>query len=94
MDGNEKEIFERLTALESSCKSAHKRIDHIEEISENVQKIVVEMQHMREDLNRATEKIETIEAKPAAWWNTLINAGLGAIGGGIVTFIITKAIGG
>lgn len=94
MDGNEKEIFERLTALESSYKSLHKRLDHIEQLVESVQRMTVEMQHMREDLNEITENIENIKSKPAKFWETIITAILSACGGGIVTFIATKIIGG
>jgi regulator of replication initiation timing len=94
VDGNEKEIFERLTALESSYKSLHKRLDHIEQLVESVQKMTVEMQHMREDLNEITENIENIKSKPAKLWETLITAALSACSGGIVTFIATKIIGG
>lgn len=94
MDGKEKEIFERLTALESSYKSLHKRLDHIEQLVESVQKMTLEMQHMREDLNEITENIENIKNKPAQLWETLITAVLSALGGGIVTFIVTKISGG
>lgn len=94
MENNEKEIFERLTALEASCKSAHKRIDRIEELVECVQKMTVEMQHMREDLNLAVNRLADIEGKPAGLWDTLVKAAIGAIGGGLVTFLVTKAIGG
>ena len=94
MENAEKEIFERLTALESSYKSLHKRLDHIEDLVQSVQKMTVEMQHMREDLNEITEKIDTIEKKPAKMWDTILTAVLSAFGGGIITFITTKIIGG
>ena len=94
MSESEKEIFERLTALESSYKSLHKRLDHIEKLVESVNKMTVEMQHMREDINANTEKIEEIKAVPAKRWDTIITALLSAFGGSIVTFIATKLIGG
>ena len=36
MDENEAAIRERLTAVESSVKSAHHRIDNIEELTQSV----------------------------------------------------------
>lgn len=94
METTEKEIFERLTALESSYKSLHKRLDHIEDLVQSVQKMTVEMQHMREDLNEIAENIETIEKRPVKMWDTIITAVLSALGGGIFTFIATKIVGG
>ena len=94
METTEKEIFERLTALESSYKSLHKRLDHIEDLVQSVQKMTVEMTHMREDLNEIAEKIDTIEKKPAKMWDTILTAALSAVGGGVFTFIATKLIGG
>lgn len=94
MDMTEKEIFERLTALESSQKSLHKRIDHIEGLVESMQKMTVEMTHMRQELNKVVEAVENINNKPAKLWETMITAVLSACGGGIVTFIATKITGG
>lgn len=94
MDIDTKEVYERLTALESSYKSLHKRVDHIEELVESVREMTIEIQHMREDLNRLSNKVDDIEQKPGQMWNTIIIAILGALGGGIGTFIVTKFIGG
>lgn len=94
MEHAEKEIFERLTALESSYNNLHKRLDHIEELVESVQKMTVEMTHMREDLNTVTEKIEVIEQKPAKHWDALVSAVLGAFAGGLGTMMVTAFLGG
>ena len=94
MDDVTKEIFERITAVESSYKSLHKRVDHIEELVESVQKMTVEIQHMREDLNKISEKVETLEEKPVKRWEALVSALIGAFAGGAGTLIVTKLIGG
>ena len=94
MENNEKEVFERLTALESSLKSLHKRVDHIEELVESVQRMTVEMQHMREDLNTIGEKVESIEQKPAKRWDSIVAALLSAFVGGIGGMLLTQLIGG
>ena len=39
MDENEAAIRERLTAVESSVKSAHHRIDNIEELTQSVKSL-------------------------------------------------------
>ena len=52
MEASEKEIFERLTANESSIKSLHKRVDKQEELIENIRNIVDEIKYLREDINK------------------------------------------
>ncbi|MBR5088459.1 MAG: hypothetical protein IK093_03440 [Ruminiclostridium sp.] len=94
MDENDVMVRERITALESSYAALLKRVDHIEELIESVQKMTVEIQHMREDLNCVAEKVENIESKPARNWDTLVSAVLGALAGGICTMIVTMLFGG
>ena len=94
MDLDVKEVYERLTALESSQKSLHKRVDHIEELVESVQKMTVELQHMREDINRLGEKVEDIEQKPAKRWDNVIVGIISALTGGAATMLLTKLLGG
>lgn len=94
MEVNEKEIIERIVSLEESQKSLHKRVDHIEGLAEGVNKISVEMQYMREDLNKMVEKMDAVESKPAKRWESLITGIIGALAGGLGTLIITKLIGG
>ena len=94
MEFDAKEVYERLTALESSAKSLHKRVDHIEELVESVQAMTVELQHMREDINRLGDKVEEMEKKPAKRWESVVAAIIGAFAGGSATMILTKFIGG
>ena len=94
MEENEIQMRERITAVESSCKSLHKRVDHIEELVESVQKMTVELQHMREDINKVSEKVDEIEKKPAKLWSTVITAIISALAGGVGTLIVTNLIGG
>ena len=43
---NEKEVWERLTAVEQSTKSAHHRIDGIEKLTESVHIIATETRRL------------------------------------------------
>ncbi len=94
MDENEIMIRERITALESACKSLQQRVVHIEELIESVQKMTVEMQHMREDINKMSVDLSELERKPAKRWDSLVSAVLGALAGGLGTALITMFIGG
>ena len=91
---DEKEVWIKLTALESSYKSAHKRLDHIEGIVESIQAIVLEVKHMREDLNSVTNKVTEIEEKPAKRWDLIITGVISALTSGIVGIIVGQFIGG
>lgn len=98
---NEKEVWERLTSLESSLKSLHKRIDRWENIAEsiqknaeNTQKVVVEIQYMREDINTITNKVDALESTPKKNWQTLITGVISALTSGIVGFLVAQLIGG
>lgn len=89
METSEKEIFERLTAVEQSLKSLHKRQDHSDELIKSVYEMAVEVKNMRETLNSVVEQVEEIEKKPAKRWESIIAAIIGAIGGSVGTAIIT-----
>lgn len=94
MNDNEKEIFERLTAAESSVRSLHKRVDRHDALIESIQNMTLELKHMREDVNKVAEAVEELEKKPAKKWDGLITAIIAAIGGGIGGAILTAIIGG
>ena len=46
---NEQEIFERMTSVEQSVKSAHHRIDEVVENGKSIGEILVEMKYMRRE---------------------------------------------
>ena len=48
----EKELWERLTSCEEATKSAHKRIDCIEKLTESVYTLANETKQMRSELNK------------------------------------------
>lgn len=95
-EGEIKEIWERLTAGESSIKSAHHRIDNLEKIADSVHKlamstnnIAAETKALREDYEKADERIEKLEEKPIKRIDTFITAILTALGGGIVGYLLS-----
>lgn len=98
---DEKEVWERITALESSYKSEHKRLDRLEEVIDIMQKqvntsesIIVEIKHIREDLNGVAEKVNEIEDKPQKRLETFLAAAISALASGVIGFIVAKLIGG
>jgi chromosome segregation ATPase len=90
-----KEIWERLTAGESSIKSAHHRIDALQEMSGSIKdlaiataQIATETKALREDYEKADKRIGTLESKPVKRYETVITALLTGLGTGIVGYIL------
>ena len=84
----EKEIFERITAVEQSTKSAHHRVDNIEKLTESVHTIAVEMKAMREDVNGLNERMAEIEKKPVKRLDSIINILLTVLISGVGGYLI------
>lgn len=94
-EGEIKEIWERLTAGESSIKSAHHRIDNLEKIADSVNNLAIstnniatETKALREDYAKADERIEKLEEKPIKRYETVVTAILTAICGGVVGYLL------
>ena len=85
---NEKEVWERLTAVEQSTKSAHHRIDGIEKLTESVHIIATETKAMREDVNDITSRVDEIEKRPTKRYETVVTAIITAIVGGLIGYFV------
>lgn len=92
MDENEAAIRERLTAVESSVKSAHHRIDNIEELTQSVKSLAVETKYLKEDIFDVKEKIDVIAGRPSQILTVIITALITATVSGFVGFAITNLL--
>ena len=92
MDENEAAIRERLTAVESSVKSAHHRIDNIEELTQSVKSLAVETKYLKEDISDVKEKIDVIADQPSQILTVIITALITATISGFVGFAITNLL--
>ena len=95
-EGEIKEIWERLTAGESSIKSAHHRIDSLEEMSKSIKELAIataqiaaETKALREDYEKADERIDELEKKPVKRYETFVTACLTAVCGGVVGYLLS-----
>lgn len=91
-----KDIWERLTAGESSIKSAHHRIDNLERIADSVNSLAIstnniatETKALREDFKKADERIEKLEEKPIKRYDTFITSVITAVCGGVVGYVLS-----
>lgn len=92
MDENEAAIRERLTAVESSVKSAHHRIDNIEELTQSVKSLAVKTKYLKEDISDVKEKIDVIAGRPSQILTVIITALITATVSGFVGFAITNLL--
>lgn len=89
MDENEAAIRERLTVVESSVKSAHHRIDNIEELTQSVKSLAVETKYLKEDISEVKDKIDVIAGRPSQILTVIITALITATISGVIGFILS-----
>ena len=94
-EGEIKEIWERLTACESSIKSAHHRIDNLEKLADSVNnlalsisQIATEIKALREDYEKADERIDELENKPVKRYEAAITAFITAVLSGFAGYLV------
>ena len=88
MEVDDKELWERLTVVEQSTKSAHHRLDSLDKLTESVHIIATETKAMREDVNDITERVYEIEKKPNKRYETVVAAIITALVGGLIGYFV------
>ena len=88
MENEQKEMWERLTAVEQSTKSAHHRLDSLDKLTESVHIIATETKAMREDVNDITVRLEVIEKRRNKRYETVVGAILTALVGGLIGYFV------
>jgi predicted nucleic acid-binding Zn-ribbon protein len=90
-----KDIWERLTAGEASIKSAHKRIDNLEKLSDSVNNLALatsevakETKLLREDYNKTDKELQELKEKPVKRYETIVTALLTAICSGVAGYLL------
>ena len=58
MEADDKELWERLTVVEQSTKSAHHRLDSLDRLTESVHILATETKAMREDVSDITSRVD------------------------------------
>ena len=91
-----KEIVERLSAGESSIKSAHHRIDDVEKKQDNLAdlvssvKVVADRQaRVEDDVSEIKTDVKELKEKPTKRYETIVTAILTAICGGLVGYLLS-----
>ena len=80
--------------MEQSSKSAHKRIDNMERLTESVYTLATETKQMREEMNEIKDRVTNIEEKPSKRWDLVVTTIITAVVSGGVGMFISTIIGG
>lgn len=76
---------EKIAHIEESVKSAHKRIDGIDTLTQSVYELASSIKAMQRDITDMSGRIRTIEEKPAKRWDLIVST--------VITTIVGVAIG-
>lgn len=94
-EGEIKEIWERLTAGEASIKSAHHRIDDVEEKQDNLAELVSTVKvladreaRVEDDVTVIKTDVKELKEKPTKRYETFVTALLTGLGAGIVGYML------
>lgn len=82
-----------------SAKSAHHRINELEEEVKDIRSLTAAMARVDEkvdgldsDVKEIKSDVKAITDRPGRWWNKLIAAVIGAIGAGIAAAILAQIL--
>lgn len=81
---------DRLAHLEESLKAAHKRIDSIDSLAKSVYEIASSLKTMQGNLEDVSDRIKTIEEKPAKRWDLIVTSAITTIGGLVIGYLFGK----
>ena len=93
------DAVDKIAHIEESLKSAHKRIDNLQEMGSSIKELAVstaqiaaETKALREDYAKADKRIETLESKPIKRYETFVTALLTGLGTGIIGYLIGSVL--
>lgn len=91
-----KEIVERLSAGESSIKSAHHRIDDVEKKQDNLADLVSSVKvladreaRVEDDVNEIKTDVKELKEKPSKRYDTVVTTVITALCSGVVGYLLS-----
>ena len=88
MEVDDKELWERLTVVEQSTKSAHHRLDSLDRLTESVHILATETKAMREDVSDITSLVDEIEKRPTKRYETVVGAIITVLVGAVIGYVV------
>ena len=82
METDDKELWERLTVVEQSTKSA------LDRLTESVHILATETKAMREDVSDITSRVDEIEKRPTKRYETVVGAIITVLVGAVIGYVV------
>lgn len=79
---------EKIAHIEESVKSAHKRIDGIDTLTQSVYELASSIKAMQRDITDMSGRIKTIEEKPAKRWDLIVSTVITTIVGVVIGCLV------
>ena len=90
---------QRLSAVEESAKSAHKRLDELISLNDSVKNLAISTAKMAEQMKTLTDnsakldqKISDLELKPARRWETVAMQIVQLVIAGVVGYLLSQLL--
>ena len=90
---------QRISAVEQSTKSAHKRLDELISLNDSVKNLAISTATMAEQLKTLTEnsekmdeKLSALELKPAKRWEVVVSQIIQLLIAGVVGFLLSQLL--
>lgn len=90
---------QRLSAVEESAKSAHKRLDELISLNDSVKNLAISTAKMAEQMKTLTDnsakldqKISDLELKPARRWETVAMQIVQLLIAGVVGYLLSQLL--
>ena len=84
------DLTDKVAHLDESLKAAHKRIDSIETLTKSVYELASSIKNMQRDIGNMSDRLKTIEDKPAKRWDLIISSVITALVGLAVGYLFGK----
>lgn len=78
---DENQVMHSLGEIESSLKSAHKRIDAMEKLTNSVYELAISLKAMQGEISDISERIKNVEDTPKKRWDLVCTTVISALVG-------------
>lgn len=99
LEMDELENEKRITRVEESTKSAHKRIDSMEIVQKEIRDLAMSVndlagsvRNMCEDVCDINARVKLMEEKPSKRWDQLVGYVLAAVCSGLIGYLLSNAL--
>ena len=90
---------QRISAVEQSARSAHKRLDELISLNDSVNNLAISTAKMAEQLKTLTDnsakldqKISALELKPASRWEAVVGQIIQLLIAGVIGYLLSQLL--